>query len=200
MIWSNQVCLLGTQGRHGVLQPRVPAAAHHDRGVEGEVRARGAADGASGGGPGGGGGAAGRPGLRQGRRDARRGLRAEATGGRGARWLACHALLLHTHTYAGLVGSAIISYVLCSSSIKNYLMLLCSSARMDFDLIYYVIASVSTSFRNRIASRPWRAADGWIWLTAHQDARHTWPICHCHCHVYSCLFVGACVDRVTKPQ
>jgi hypothetical protein len=27
------------QGRHGVLQPRVPAAAHHDRGVEGEVRA-----------------------------------------------------------------------------------------------------------------------------------------------------------------
>ena len=198
MIWSNQVCLLGTQGRHGVLQPRVPAAAHHDRGVEGEVRARGAADGASGG----------RTGrwwwcrrpARAPTSPARRSPRPEATGGRGARWLACHALLLHTHTYAGLVGSAIISYVLCSSSIKNYLMLLCSSARMDFDLIYYVIASVSTSFRNRIASRPWRAAHGWIWLTAHQDARHTWPICHCHCHVYSCLFVGACVDRVTEPQ
>jgi len=94
--------LLGAQGRHGVLQPGVPAAAHDDRGVEGEVRARGrgAADGgAPGGGPGGGG-ASGRRGLRQARRDARRGLMRRPAGRREhAGWRATHALLLPVYPH-----------------------------------------------------------------------------------------------------
>lgn len=109
------------QGRHGVLQPRVPAAAHHDRGVEGEVRARHAAADGAGVRPGGDA-TAQRRGLRRQTRHGRHGLLREAIDDPGMQLaLARHAP--HTsHAYIYLL-LGVVSYVICSE--HALLVLLC---------------------------------------------------------------------------